>query len=142
MVGFEVTPTTPCSTRRARSPSLTNRRERKSIQTLCPRAESWVRGVSGMEPPTRGAEWFRGSPQRMASRHPLVGYPRGGGDNDRCSAGASGELAQPGGDRLLVPPCLPPARGARLAGAHGVRARQRRRDLAGSGPRDESPGTL
>ncbi len=34
IVGFDVTPTTPSRTRPSRSPSFTNRRERKSIQTL------------------------------------------------------------------------------------------------------------
>src|SRR4026209_1823821 len=42
MVGFEVTPTTASSSIiRASSPLLSICRERKSIQTLCPSADSW-----------------------------------------------------------------------------------------------------
>jgi hypothetical protein len=58
------------------------------------------------------------------------------------SASATGELAQPGGDRLFVAPRLAPASRACLACGHGVRTRERRRDLAGSGARDEPPRSL
>src|SRR3954466_1508377 len=45
IVGFEVTPTTASSlVRRSRSPSRSSGRERKSIQTLWPWAESSWRG--------------------------------------------------------------------------------------------------
>src|SRR5437763_5113856 len=49
IVGLEVTPTTASSRiRRSRSPSRSSGRERKSIQTLWPWAESWWRGDSAI----------------------------------------------------------------------------------------------
>ena len=68
---------------RGRRPGRTVR-DRKSIQTLCPWAESWFSGVSGMVPPSggRGNSW--GRHQRMPRGHPLVGYPRRRAANGRC----------------------------------------------------------
>src|SRR5436305_5911123 len=49
IVGFEVTPTTATSRiSRSRSPSRSSGRERKSIQTLWPSADSWCSGESAI----------------------------------------------------------------------------------------------
>ena len=101
---------------------LDERRERKSIQTLWPWAESCCRGVSGMEPPTRGAEGFSRVAREDAKRRLQGSATRARRSGKRpLSASAPGELAQPGGDGLLVAPGLAPAGGARLARGDRVR---------------------
>src|SRR3954462_11677242 len=89
MVGLEVTPTTAASrVRRSRSPSLSRGRERKSIQTLWPWAESWWRGDAAigdllrsgaLTQATRPAAGLRGSIPRGELRPADRARPAGGG---------------------------------------------------------------
>ena len=58
------------------------------------------------------------------------------------SASAPGELAQPGGDRLLVASRLAPARRARLTGGDRIGPRTCMRDRGGRALRDESSRAL
>src|ERR687898_1120865 len=68
---------------------------------------------------------------------PRVGYPRRGRGNGATSAAARSELAQPGGDGLLVTPGLTPprspglTRGDGVLDGHGGRSRAGGRSWAG-----------
>ena len=94
-------------------------RERKSIQTLWPCAESWCRGVSGMEPPERGAVGLGGRSEDASEASP-VGYPRHSVGNGRAAC----QRARGAGRARAARRRRPARRGApRAAGRRGPGSR-------------------
>ena len=97
-------------------------------------------GHGGLLRGSRGV--FRGSRKRMPSAAPQAALPAQRRRKRNVSASAPGELAQPGGDRLLVAPCGAAASGAsgarrdRVRLRHGAARRERR---GGGGRRAEAP---
>ena len=117
IVGFEVTPSTPSSTSASSSPSWTNGRERKSIQTLWPCGRELVQGGVGHGASWRGEPGVSGQVRGCQRRHP----------RSATRAAARETRSGPRRSRAAVSGCAPASSRSQAATACSSRRASRRR---------------